>query len=297
VGVLELGNKSRELIPSKKATPVTSSGEKAPPSYRRDAGTGKPDLSPEEQWIQQDIIARLTALARGTYYDWLEVRRTANDKEIKKSFHSMIKTYHPDRLYSKGLDDLKGSLEEIIAKITRAYDVLSDPVARRRYDNSLRTEAPRGEDRSPRQETTATPKKTDPEDAAKNTAERYYKEAKKHFAECEYHLTAELLDVSLRLDPSNPSYHKLQGKALAKNPNWMKDAEDHFLTVLENDPSDVEGLVGLGDLYEAAGLARKAERMYFRALGLDPGNEELKEKLLAKKQPPKWMSWLKILQP
>jgi tetratricopeptide (TPR) repeat protein len=141
-----------------------------------------------------------------------------------------------------------------------------------------------------------TSKKTEPEDDNKNTAEHYYKEAKKHFAQGEYHLTAELLDVSLRLDPANPRYHTLQAKALAKNPNWTKDAEEHFLNVLENDPSDIECLVGLGDLYEAAGLARKAERMYFRALGFDPGNEALREKLLAKKQPPKWMSWLKILQ-
>jgi hypothetical protein len=66
--------------------------------------------------------------------------------------------------------------------------------------------------------------------------------------------------------------------------------------VLEDSPFDIECLVGLGDIYDAAGLARKAERMYFRALGLDPENEELKEKLMQKKQPPKWMSWLKILQ-
>jgi tetratricopeptide (TPR) repeat protein len=293
VGVLELGKKTRELAPTRKS--IHSPGIPQPSSIKG-AAAGVDDLSPEERWIRQDILAKSESLERGSYYDWLEVNRTAGDGEIKKSYHSLIKTYHPDRLYSKDLENLKGNLEGIVSKITSAYDVVSDPVARRRYDNSLRTEAPRGEDLSPRQKTTATPKKTNPEDAEKNTAEQYYKEAKKHFAEGEYHLTAELLDVSLRLDPANSRYHKLQGRALAKNPNWTKDAEEHFLTVLASDPSDIECLVGLGEVYEAAGLARKAERMYFRALGLDPGNEALKDKLLAKKQSPKWMNWLKILQ-
>jgi curved DNA-binding protein CbpA len=296
IGVLELGKKTREIEPSKSKIQVPPSGTKARFSPSKDELTSGDEFSPEERWIREDIKAKSSSLGRGTYYDWLEVSRTANDVEIKKSYYSQIKTYHPDRLYSKNLSDLKNTVEEIITKITNAHDVLSDPIARRRYDNSLRTEAPRGEDLTPRQEPTETPKKTTPKDAQKNTAEQHYKQAKKHFAEGEYHLTAEMLDVCLRLDPSNPSYHKLQGRALAKNPNWTKDAEEHFLNVLENDPSDIECLVGLGDLYEAAGLARKAERMYFRALGLDPANEELKERLLAKKQPPKWMSWLKILQ-
>lgn len=296
VGVLELGKKSRELTPSIQTVRVTSPGDAAPSPSGNPPPTGTSDQSPEEQWIRQDIISKFTSLLRGTYYDWLEVRRMANEGEIKKSFRSLIMTYHPDRLCSSDLEDLRGHLEEIISKITTAFEALSDPVARRRYDNSLRTEAPRGEDLSPRTETTSTSKEKGGEDTPKKTAENYYREAKRCFAEGDYHLTSELLDISLRLDPSNPSYHKLQGKALGKNPNWRKDAEEHFQTALEDNPFDVECLVELGEIYEAAGLARKAERMYFRALGLDPENEQLKEKLMQKKQPPKWMSWLKILQ-
>jgi Tfp pilus assembly protein PilF len=294
VGLLELGNKSQELIPSKKSKEIIGPPESHRPPAQEETPTVKSDLSSEEQWIQQDVMSKYSSMGSGTYYDWLEVRRNAKEDEIKKSFHSMIRTYHPDRLYSRNLQDLKGNLEAIISKITNAYQVLSDPVARRRYDNSLRTEAPRGEDLTPRAASAPVPKKADPAETSKKTAQYYYREAKKRFDIGDYHQTAELMDVPLRLDPKNAYYHKLQAKALAKNPNWSKDAEEHYQVALESDPFDVECLVGLGELYEAAGLVRKSERMFFRALGLDPGNKELKEKLGSKKQQlPKWKSWVK----
>lgn len=134
------------------------------------------------------------------------------------------------------------------------------------------------------------------EDVSKKTAKHHYREAKQHFAAGDYHTTAELMDVCLRLDPANTSYHKLQAQALAKNPNWTKDAEEHFQKVLQERPFDIDVLVGLGEIYEAAGLIRKSERMFFRALGLDPENDELKERLAAKRRSPKWKSWMKRLR-
>ena len=293
VGVLELGTKSRELAPSKR---LNSSGPLPHQSSPRDeSNASRPAIngSPEEQWIRQDIINKCSALNAGTYYDWIEVRRTASTDEIKKAYRTIIKTYHPDRLYSKQLEDLNGHLEEIITKVTHAYEALSESVTRKRYDNSLRTEAPRGEDLTPREAPTPPTKEATLDDVSKKTAKHHYREAKQHFADGDYHTTAELMDVCLRLDPANTSYHKLQAQALAKNPNWNKDAEEHFQKVLEERPFDVDALVGLGEIYEAAGLVRKSERMFFRALGLDPENEALKERLTAKRHQPKWKSWMK----
>lgn len=271
VGILDIGEKSREL------TPTTESG-----------------LSEEEHALHQDIMAKFSGLHAGTYYDWLEVRHNAKGEEIKEAFYAMARIYHPDRLHSPRLQDLRRNLEEILTKVTNAYQLLSDPDARERYDRSLRTEAPRGEGSAPR--TFVSPQAAAEEtiDPSEKAAEQHYQEAKKHFAGGDYHLTAELMDVSLRLDPSNASFHKLQAKALAKNPNWRVDAEEHFQAALKTDPFDVECLIGLGELYEAAGLVRKSERIFFRALGLDPENEELKKRLTKKKQLPRWRRWVKM---
>jgi len=62
------------------------------------------------------------------YYKELEVPRTASDDEIKKSFRRLARQYHPD-----ANPDNPGA-EERFKKISEAYDVLSDPTKRAKYD-------------------------------------------------------------------------------------------------------------------------------------------------------------------
>ncbi len=101
--------------------------------------------TPEEQAIRDDIAAKHASLHTANYYDLLGITVTANDAEIKKAYYAMAKKYHPDRHHSPYLQDVHGLLEELFVKITNAYKKLSQPLERRRYDATLRTEAPRGE--------------------------------------------------------------------------------------------------------------------------------------------------------
>lgn len=62
------------------------------------------------------------------YYDTLGVPTTATLKEIKKAYRKMALKYHPD----KNKDDPNSA--ERFAKISTAYDTLSDDKKRRQYD-------------------------------------------------------------------------------------------------------------------------------------------------------------------
>lgn len=62
------------------------------------------------------------------YYKELEVPRTASDDEIKKSFRRLARQFHPDA------NPNNPSAEERFKKISEAYDVLSDPAKRAKYD-------------------------------------------------------------------------------------------------------------------------------------------------------------------
>jgi molecular chaperone DnaJ len=62
------------------------------------------------------------------YYEILGVSRDADDKQIKKAYHRLAHEYHPD----KNPDDQRS--EELFKEATRAYQVLSNPEQRRRYD-------------------------------------------------------------------------------------------------------------------------------------------------------------------
>ena len=62
------------------------------------------------------------------YYAILGVPRTAPDGEIKKSFRKLAREFHPDVAKDKK------KAEDKFKEINEAYEVLSDPTNRRKYD-------------------------------------------------------------------------------------------------------------------------------------------------------------------
>src|SRR5213595_1570212 len=62
------------------------------------------------------------------YYKILGVERTASDEEIRKAFRKLARQYHPDVAKDKK------TAEEKFKEINEAYEVLSDPEKRKRYD-------------------------------------------------------------------------------------------------------------------------------------------------------------------
>jgi len=62
------------------------------------------------------------------YYETLGVPRTASDAEIKKAFRKLAREHHPDVARDKK------RAEEKFKEINEAYEVLSDPSKRKKYD-------------------------------------------------------------------------------------------------------------------------------------------------------------------
>jgi curved DNA-binding protein len=62
------------------------------------------------------------------YYESLGVSRTASEDEIKKAFRKLARQYHPDVAKDKK------KAEEKFKEINEAYEVLSDPEKRKKYD-------------------------------------------------------------------------------------------------------------------------------------------------------------------
>ncbi len=62
------------------------------------------------------------------YYAILGVGRNANDKEIKQSYRRLARKYHPD------LNPGNKTAEAKFKEINEAYEVLSDPEKRQKYD-------------------------------------------------------------------------------------------------------------------------------------------------------------------
>src|SRR5262249_23290139 len=62
------------------------------------------------------------------YYEILGVARTAKEDEIKKTYRKLARKYHPD------LNPNNKQAEEKFKEIQEAYEVLSDPEKRQKYD-------------------------------------------------------------------------------------------------------------------------------------------------------------------
>ncbi len=62
------------------------------------------------------------------YYEILGVPRTASDKEIRSAYRRLARRYHPD------VNPNDKSAEQHFKDITNAYEVLSDPEKRKKYD-------------------------------------------------------------------------------------------------------------------------------------------------------------------
>ena len=68
------------------------------------------------------------------YYEILEVNKNASPEIIEKAYKILVKKYHPDLQQ----DENKNKYEEKIKKINEAYDILSDPEKRKKYDLNLK---------------------------------------------------------------------------------------------------------------------------------------------------------------
>lgn len=73
----------------------------------------------------------------GTYYEVLGVTMAATQDEIKAKFRVLALEHHPDR----NVHGDRARSERVMSSITEAYDVLSNPDLRARYDQALRPPA------------------------------------------------------------------------------------------------------------------------------------------------------------
>jgi len=96
------------------------------------------------------------------YYTLLELLPTATEADIKKAWHEQIQVWHPDRFNHS--PTLHRKAEARTQLINQAYQTLSDPIARTRYDATVQpSSSPKPSPRpSPQSYASTTPRQQTP---------------------------------------------------------------------------------------------------------------------------------------
>ncbi|KAL1303258.1 hypothetical protein AAFC00_006672 [Neodothiora populina] len=94
------------------------------------------ELHPQSQKVNELLQKAQTLLKRSRqkdYYKILGVSRDADDRDIKRAYRKLTKEFHPDKAAQAGVGPEEA--QKKMASINEAYEVLSDPELKARFDN------------------------------------------------------------------------------------------------------------------------------------------------------------------
>jgi tetratricopeptide (TPR) repeat protein len=252
------------------AAPAEPGTATALPSAGREAVVR---LAPEEPEPETDprrleILEAHQDLKTKNHFEVLGLTRGATEAQVKEAYFRMAKRFHPDVHHSAGLSDLREQIEAVFIRLGLAYEVLRNPRTRANYESEL--PRPSGPASLPKAETPS-----DPEEERKR-AEESVRKAERAMAAEKYWEAIQLLESALGRVQGKVRLkgRVLLARAYARNPNWIKQAEEELLAVLREDPAHLEAYVLLGAIYRDGGLKARALSMYRKALDLAPDNQE-----------------------
>ncbi len=198
-----------------------------------------------------EVIEMHESLGTKTYYEILDIPRTAIDEEIKKAYFSLARRFHPDRFDRKVQATHRDLIDEVFDAITNAYRTLISQDKRRAYDSGP---GGRGEEH---------------QDVLK-TADIKFRQGKTLYVQERFNDAVSLLEEAVRLRKNKGDFYLLLAMAESKIPAYRQKAELDFLKAIALEPWNPEGYVGLGYLYKNEGLMAKASRQFQKAVEADP---------------------------
>jgi hypothetical protein len=259
-----------------------------PPVLESPEPIAKP-IEPKKPVVEpHSIEAFLIRVATTTnYYEILEVGPSASSAELKHAYYNFARKYHPDRFRSSPAALLE-RVESAFARITQAYDTLTDSNLRSAYDSKLdaRARVAKLADAAPKatapdQSTTAS--RVEQEELATQTpaqqAEVQFKEGYAALELGQRNVAIGLLGAAARAVPTESRYRAYYGRALSLDPGTRRVAEVELQAAIKLEPNNSEYKVMLAELYRDLGFLVRAKSEAERAVAADRNNRRARELL------------------
>ncbi|MBN1771173.1 MAG: DnaJ domain-containing protein [Deltaproteobacteria bacterium] len=107
------------------------------PDAARAADDGSEPVAGPDREAEAQLLGAYERLGRQTYYELLGVPPDATPDALKAAYLERVKRCHPDRAVRLGLAQHRSKLEAIVLQVREAFETLSDPEARAKYDARL----------------------------------------------------------------------------------------------------------------------------------------------------------------
>jgi curved DNA-binding protein CbpA len=185
-------------------------------------------------------------------YDTLGLERDASDQDIRKAFRRLALKYHPDRF----ANDQRVEAEERFQGITEAFNVLSHPESREKYD----TEISKGT--------------ADKTMDAKEISRRLAAKGSQLMREGKMAEAVETLKGAIDHDDENARAHYFYGQVIGRISGKERDALRHVERAVTLEPGNATMMAEAASLSLAAGMKTRAVRHAQDALALDPTNSK-----------------------
>ena len=264
-GVYTIPTQRKERAPSAPVQPIarTPSSPGQPIAAVPSSPGGLPAGVDAGAAAQHHQLIRKThkRIQEENYYQILGVEPKATVEEIRESYFSLAKDFHPDRVSSLGLQDVAKQAEEIFRFINEAHSTLSDRNKRIEYDKELREGS----------------KKQEVHDAL--AAEFAFQKGlvllrKKNFPEA---LTC--FQDAFRLNPKEGEHLGYIGWTLFSDPKadrkvLLPKVKEQLLKAIHISPTSATCHYFLGEVYLALGEERRAFTCFDKVLEIKPDHLE-----------------------
>lgn len=227
----------------------------APAAQKTETPQQPAESSEEKEKRELDEYLKRAAKAQN-HYQVLGIDQTVEDGEIKRTYFSLAKRFHPDKFHNAE-NALRERLQECFTRVSQAYDTLKDKKSRELYDFKIR--------------------KQNSADAARAaTSEGCFETGKAAFDDGNYLEAIRQFTRAIQLDPKVAAYHAAYARSLRAVPKYRYQAENEFMTALKLDPNNTEYRLQLAEFYLEQRLPKRAEGEARRVLALEPNNQKAK---------------------
>lgn len=226
----------------------------------------KQELTPAEERLRLEDYLERVETARN-FYESLAVETKVPAAEIKKSYFSLAKQFHPDRFHRESDTELLRRIQKAFGAIAKAYDTLRNEDSRSAYDFKIRKEL--SQMQKPQNAGGANDKNKQAEVAAENFEEGFKLLMDESYADATLFLAR-----AVHLAPDVARYHAYYGKALAEDETQRYKSESELQTAVRLDPKNATFRIILAEFFIENNLLKRAEGELTRFLSIFPNNRE-----------------------